>query len=487
MQSTPISEIDGIRATLGTTFKGGVTLSLEWRKQQLLQLARMVQDNAPAFAEAVAKDMSKPKFEMYFGEIAAIVQRSLISAENLEEWAKPNVVDVPDWQKPWSPTIHKSAKGVVLIIAPWNFPMTLSLQPFIGAIAAGCCAVVKPSEAAPHYAALLAELIPKYLDFSAFKVILGGVPETTKLLELQWDHIFYTGNSRVGRIVATAAAKHLTPLTLELGGKCPVIVDPATDVAIAAKRTLWGKAQNCGQVCVAPDYVLVPRAHQDAFIAAIKESCSQFFPDGSLASDSISRIVSPEHHSRLMDLLNRTKGEVVMGGKSQDLKIEITVVKNVSADDSLMEGYATLHFSLNRPLIAYREIFGPILPIVPVDSIQDAINFVRERPHPLVLYAFTENPKVKTQILKETFSGSLVFNDTFQQLAVGEIPLGGVGESGHGKQVLKFTFDEFSYERGSIDLPKEAEPFLGFRYAPYTEENLKIIAAGAFMPIPEKL
>ncbi|KAF7371198.1 Aldehyde dehydrogenase [Mycena sanguinolenta] len=431
----------------------------------------MVQENAPAFAEAVANDMSKPKLEMYSAEIAAIVQRSLISTEKLEEWTKPTVIDVPDWQKPWSPTIYKVAKGVVLIIAPWNYPMTLSLQPFIGAIAAGCCAVVKPSEIAPNYSALLAELAPKYLDSNAFRIVLGGVPETTKLLELQWDHICYTGNSRVARIIATAAAKYLTPTTLELGGKCPVILDPATDIAIAAKRTLWGKAQNCGQVCVAPDYVLVPRVHQDAFIAAIKESCSQFFPDGSLASDSISRIVSPEHHSRLMDLLKRTKGEVVLGGKSQGLRIEITVVKNVLADDSLME----------------EEIFGPILPIVPVDSIQDAINFVRERPHPLVLYAFTENPQVKTQILNGTLSGSLVFNDTYMQLAVNEIPLGGVGESGHGRQVLKYTFDEFSYERGSIDLPKETEPFLGMRYAPYTEENFKSIAAPALVQIPEEV
>ncbi|KAK7050260.1 aldehyde dehydrogenase, partial [Favolaschia claudopus] len=436
----------------------------------------MVQENAPDFAQAVAKDLNKPKTEMYFAEIARrtstrapIVQRSLISAEKLEEWAKPAMVDVPDWQKPWAPKIYKNAKGVVLIIAPWNYPMTLSLQPLIGAIAAGCCAVLKPSEISPHYSALLATLTPRYLDSKAFRIVLGGVPETTKLLELQWDHIFYTGNSRVARIIATAAAKHLTPLTLELGGKCPVIVDPSTDIGIAAKRTLWGKAQNCGQVCVAPDYVLVPRSHQEAFVDALKAAYMQFFPDGCLASDSISRIVSPEHHSRLMKLLERTQGQVILGGKSEGLKMEMTVVKNVSANDSLMEG----------------EIFGPILPIVPVDNLQDAIDFVRDRAHPLVLYAFTESAEFKDQILKGTLSGSLIFNDTFQQLAVNEIPLGGVGESGHGRQVLKYTFDEFSYERASIDLPKEAEPFIGMRYAPYTEENFKIMAAPAFMPIPE--
>ncbi|KAJ7301168.1 aldehyde dehydrogenase [Mycena albidolilacea] len=417
MQITPILEIE---ESLRENFRAGVSLPVEWRKQQLLQLARMVQENAPAFTEGVSKDMGKPKTETYFAEIAPIAQHSLVSAEKLDE----------DWQKPW----------------PWNYPLILSLQPLIGAIAAGCCAVLKLSEIAPHYSALLSELAPKYLGSSAFKIVLGSVPGAAELLELQF---FYNGNSRIARIIATAAARHLTSLTLKLGDKCPVIVDLATDIAIAAKRILWGKAQN--------------------FLLSI-------FPDGSLASDSISLIVSPGHHSRLMDLLKRTKGEVVLGGKSQDLKIEITVVKNVSANDSLMEG-----------LSIFAELFGPILPIVPVDSIQDAIDFVRERHHPLVLYAFTEIPKVKTQLLNGTFSGSLVFNDTFQQLAVNELPLGGVGESGHGRQTLKYTFDEFSYERASIDLPKEAEPFLGIRYAPYTQENFKIMAAPAFMQIPEKI
>ncbi|KAJ7075541.1 aldehyde dehydrogenase [Mycena belliarum] len=472
MHTTPISDLPTIRDTLRASFKAGLTRPVPWRTQQLLQLARMAQENREAFAEAIALDIGKPKTEVYFAEVGTIVKRSVMSARALENWAKPVVVDVPDWQKAWKPTVHKAPKGTALIIAPWNYPMVLSLSPLIGAIAAGCCAIIKPSELAPHYAELLAQLLPKYLDAAAYRVVLGGVPEVTKLLELQWDHIFYTGNGRIARIISAAAAKHLTPVTLELGGKSPVIVDPSFDIALAAKRTLWAKTQNCGQFCATPDYVLIPRTHQDAFIAALKASCAEFFPQGSMKSDSISRIISPEHHARLVDLLRRTKSQVVFGGNTEgDSKIEITVFKDVSADDSLMEG----------------EIFGPFLPIVPVDDIQDAIDFVRSRDHPLALYVFTENAALKHQILDETMSGGVAFNDPAQHLGVDELPFGGVGQSGHGNQSLKYTFDTFSYERASVDVPKEAEPFNAARYPPYTAEKFKAMTGAAFLEIPQSL
>ncbi|KAJ6534209.1 aldehyde dehydrogenase [Mycena capillaripes] len=469
MPFTPVSEIPAIRDALRAGFRKGVPRPLQWRKHQLLQLARMVQENREAFAEALAKDLGKPKLESYGFEMAAIVERCLLSVEQLDDWAKPVVVDAPDWQKPMKPTIYKAAKGTVLIIAPWNYPLVLSLQPLLGAISAGCCAVLKPSEITPHYSELIADLFPKYLDPNAYRVVLGAVPETTKLLELQWDHIFYTGNGPIARIISAAAAKHLTPLTLELGGKSPVLIDPSFDINLAAKRLLWAKGQNCGQLCVSPDYVLVPRTHQDALIAALKHWYAEFFPEGSMKSSSVSRIVSPAHHARLMDLLKRTKGEVVIGGKTEGTaKIDITVLKDVRADDSFMEG----------------EIFGPFLPIVPVDSLQDAIEFVRDRDHPLVLYAFTDNPEIKKQILEETLSGSIVFNDLVQQLMFNNLPFGGVGESGHGRQVLKYTFDSFSYERSSVDVPKEIEPYYAVRYPPYNDEKFKMMSAAALLPIP---
>ncbi|KAF8064447.1 aldehyde dehydrogenase [Lyophyllum atratum] len=470
MSTTPIEEIPKIRTALRQSFRKGVTRPLAWRRHQLLQLARMMQENSDAFAESLAADLGRPKMEASFAEIGVVIDRAMTCAEKLEEWTKPETVEVPEWQKSWSPTIHRGSKGTVLIISPWNYPLILTLQPLYGAISAGCCAVIKPSEIAANYAALLAQLLPQYLDQSAYRVVLGAVPEITKLLELQWDHIFYTGNGRVARIIAAAAAKHLTPLTLELGGKSPVIVDGTFDIALAAKRILWGKINNAGQICVAPDYVLVLREKQEEFIAALKSAYDTFYPEGALNSTSISRIVSELHLQRLKGLLDRTKGEIVFGGKTNaKLGFEPTIVKNVAEGDSLLE----------------EEIFGPILPVISVDSVADAIEFVNSRDHPLVLYVFTEDAETKKSIIEETMSGNLVFNDTFQQLSVNELPFGGVGESGYGRQVLKYSYENFKYDRACIDVPKSAEPTLEVRYPPYTEDKLAFMSAPIRVKIPE--
>ncbi|EIN03578.1 aldehyde dehydrogenase [Punctularia strigosozonata HHB-11173 SS5] len=460
LKHTVVDELPKIAEELRATFRSGKTRPLAWRRHQLHQVARMMQENKDEFTKAIAYDMRKPALEVYAAEIGPITERALKSAEQLEEWAKPELVSVPDWQKSWQPTLTKMPKGVVLNIAPWNYPIILTLQPLIGAIAAGCCCVVKPSELAPAIAQLLADLVSRYLDPSAYRIVNGAVTETTKLLELKWDHIFYTGNGRIARIVAAAAAKHLTPVTLELGGKSPVIVDPSYDLELAAKRILFGKACNAGQICVAPDYVLIPRSQQDELVEAMKARIAECYPEGTLKSDSYGRIISDLHQKRLKSLLNATKGVVVTGGQTDDDRgFELTIVKDVGKGDSLMS----------------EEIFGPILPIVPVDSMDEAIAFVNERPHALVLYAFTEDPQVKQQITDTTASGSLVFNDTFQQLSVNETPFSGVGESGYGGQVMKYTFDGFTHLRTTIDIPKEAEPTLEVRYAPYTAEKLSIM------------
>ncbi|KDQ60950.1 hypothetical protein JAAARDRAFT_77074 [Jaapia argillacea MUCL 33604] len=469
LQHTAIGEIPVIRETLYHTFRAGKTRPLEWRRQQLYQLARMAQENSDAFVEAIGKDLGKPPMETWVGEVGGLIDRCLQCATSLEDWSKPEVIDVPDWQKPWQPTIYKAPKGVVLIIAPWNYPMILSLQPLYGAISAGCCAVVKPSEVSPAYSQLLADLMPKYLDGDAYRVVNGGVEETTELLKYPWDHIFYTGNGRVARIIATAAAKHLTPCSFELGGKSPVIIDSEYDVKLAAKRVLFGKCTNAGQICVAPDYVLIPADRQDEFIAALKEHHESFFPEGPLKSPSYGRIVNGMHHARLTGLLKRTQGKIVLGGQVDDKNgLAPTIVKDVKEGDSLLEG----------------ELFGPILPIVPVKDLAEAITYVSERDHPLVLYAFTENPQVKQQLLDNTRSGNIVFNDTFQQLAVNELPFSGVGESGYGYQVMKYSYEGFTHARGSIDMPKEAEPHLEGRYAPYTDDKFKAIQAILHRTIP---
>ncbi|KAI9459378.1 aldehyde dehydrogenase [Boletus coccyginus] len=463
-----------IRETLVATFKAGVTRPLAWRKHQLYQLARLAQNEADAICDALAKDLSKPKMEVLLTEVGPIVERALKSAEQLDAWAAPEYPEVPDFQKEWKPTVLKAPKGTVLIISPWNYPFIIISQTLIGAIAAGCCGVVKPSEAVPHFSQLIADLLPRYLDPSAYRVVNGAVQEATKLLELQWDHIFYTGNGRVARIIASAAAKYLTPLTLELGGKSPVFVDSAYDMELAAKRILWGKCNNAGQICVAPDYILVHQMKQDELVQGFKKAYKSFFPDGALDSPHYGSIVNELHFNRLSSLLDRTKGKTVTdvseGRKDAARKrIEPTVVTSVKSGDSLLE----------------EEIFGPILPIISVDSLDEALAFINALPHALVLYAFTEDPIVKQRLIDETQSGGIVFNDTLQQVAVNELPIAGVGESGYGYQTLKYTYDAFTQLRSSIDMPKEAEPFLELRYPPHGPEAMNTLTGAVHLPIPQ--
>ncbi|KAJ8597086.1 aldehyde dehydrogenase [Rhizopogon salebrosus TDB-379] len=468
--STAVDAIPGIRNALRGTFQSGVTRSIPWRQNQLYQLARMAQNERDAICDALQKDLGKPRTEVLMAEVAPVVERAVKTAEQLPQWASPEYPEVPGWQKQWKPTLYKAPKGTVLIISPWNYPVILSFQPLIGAIAAGCTAVLKPSELVPTFSQLLADIMPKYLDPNAYGIVNGYVPETTKLLELQWDHIFYTGNGKVARIIASAAAKHLTPMTLELGGKSPVIIDSTCDIDLAAKRILWGKCNNAGQICIAPDYVVVQRDKQDELVKAFQKHYHAFFPRGALDSPSFGSIVSELHHKRLTSLLARTKGEVVLQGRADAARkrLEPTIVKDVVDGDSLLE----------------EELFGPILPIVAVDSLKQAIDFVNARSHPLVLYAFTENESVKQQLAAETQSGNIVFNDTFQQLAVNELPFGGVGESGYGSQVMKYTYDTFTQLRSSIDMPKEAEPHLAVRYLPHSEEAVKALTGAVYTPIP---
>ncbi|KAG1813444.1 aldehyde dehydrogenase [Suillus variegatus] len=456
--ATPISTIPQIRDALQATFRSGVTRPIAWRQHQLYQLARLAQNERELICDALQKDLGKPKTEVLMAEVGCIIETAMKSAEQLPVWAKTEYPEVADWQKPWKPTVYKAPRGTVLIFSPWNYPMLLIFQPLIGAIAAGCTAVLKPSELAPAFSQLLDEIMPKYFDPNVYRVVNGAVPETSKLLELQWDYILYTGNDKVARIVARAAAKHLTPLTLDLGGKSPVIIDSAYDIDLAAKRILWGKAT--------PD----ARDKQDELIKAFQKHYDSFFPNGALDSPFFGGIVSDMHHKRLISLLSRTKGEVVLKGRSDAARrrLEPTIVKNVAEGDSLLE----------------EELFGPVLPIVPVDSLKQAVDFVNARPRPVVLYVFSDNENVKQQVVSETQSGGIVFNDTYQQLAVHELPFGGVGESGYGYQVMKYTYDTFTQLRSSIDMPREAEPYLAIRYPPHSEEAVRALTAVVHTPIP---
>ncbi|KAI0747139.1 aldehyde dehydrogenase [Daedaleopsis nitida] len=471
------AEIDEIYERLTKTFKSGVTRPLEYRRKQLLQLARMIQDNHTAFEDALIADLNKPRMETTVAEVSHLITAILNAVENLEEWAAPKPCPTKEaWRSSWDATLYKEPKGVALIISPWNYPLVLTVNPLIGAIAAGCPTVLKPSEMVPTFCELFSRLLPEYLDANAYAVIKGGVPETTHALALRWDHIFYTGNSRVGRIIASAAGRNLTPVTLELGGKsAAVVADDATDLDLVAKRIWHGKVQNAGQLCVTPDYALVSKGRVDAFVASLKKAHREFWlgTDGPLAGETpVSNIVHPTHHAHLLDVLRRTEGKIVFGGEVHaDKSIAPTILTDVPPDDVLMQ----------------EEIFGPFLPIVAVDDIDEAIRVINSKPIPLVLYLFTDNDDLKHKFLQQTRSGQLVVNDVIMQLCVHEMPFGGQGESGCKSTFRRSwtTFDVFTHFRGCITVPFSEEPSLQGRYRPYTDDKYQFACAPGRAKIPD--
>ncbi|KAI9001464.1 aldehyde dehydrogenase [Trametes punicea] len=461
---TLTEDIPKIHETARRAFDSGKTKSTEFRKEQIAQVGYLVKDNEERWREALHADLGRHPQETDLLEFTPTYSEVEMSYENIEKWTKPQSIPFSLNWFPMRPRYQAEPKGVVLIIAPFNFPLYLLLGPMASAITAGNAVVLKPSEQTPATSQLLAELLPKYLDPELYHVINGGVPETTKVLELKWDHILYTGNGRVARIIAQAAAKHLTPLTLELGGKNPVVVDPKVDVKMAARRILWGRFSNAGQICLCPDYVLVPAHFQDTLVEAMKEVYESFYPEGPEKSDSLSRIVSVAHATRIKSLIDETKGKVVLGGGADLSKryIAPTVVRDVSADDPLMG----------------EEIFGPVLPIVPVKDVDEAVAFIRAREYPLAVYVFSQDKKFQEKVFKNTKSGAACANDTVISAGVPGLPVGGVGSSGYGYYSGKHCFEQFSHYRVSIDNPNWVDTVaFGFRYPPYKPNYRKYIRA----------
>jgi aldehyde dehydrogenase (NAD+) len=346
--------------------------------------------------------------------------------------------------------IYREPLGLVLIIAPWNYPFQTAVLPLVGALAAGNCVVLKPSEIAPHTSAAIAKWIPRYLDTKAVRVVEGGVPETTALLREKWDHIFYTGNGTVGRVVMEAAAKHLTPVTLELGGKSPAIVDETADLDSAAKRIVYGKFFNAGQTCVAPDYVLVHDAVHDALLNRMVSAVREFYGDDPKQSPDFGRIINERHHARLARLLN---GADIAAGGETDLAeryIAPTILKNVKEGDEVMK----------------EEIFGPILPVISVPSVRSAITFIKRQPKPLALYCFSTSKDAQEAVLDGTSAGGTTINHVWLHVGVPALPFGGVGESGMGAYHGRHSFDTFSHKRGVLKKPTLKDPPL--MMPPYT-------------------
>jgi len=447
-------------ARLRETFHSGRTRPEEWRRGQLEALKRMLIECEDGILDALDQDLGKPRTEGWLSDIVSVVRDIDHTLRHLPAWMRPDRASVPMVLRPATARVIKEPVGVALVISPWNYPMHLLLCPMAAAISAGNCVVGKPSEIAPATSHLVARLVPQFLDPDAVAIVEGGVEETTTLLEERFDHILYTGNGRVGRIVMEAAAKHLTPVTLELGGKSPAIVDRDADIKVAAKRIAFGKWINAGQTCIAPDYVLVHRDVERELVEELRHAIRGFFGDEPRSSPDYARIVNDAHFRRLAELLEGGGfREVVSGGQVDRATryISPTVVRGVEPDSPVM----------------LDEIFGPILPVLAVGSVDDAIRFVNERPKPLALYVFSRSRDTARRVLGRTSSGGACVNTTLVQFAVPGLHFGGVGDSGSGAYHGRAGFDTFTHSKAVLSKPTKPDPPVA--YPPWTRLRQKLL------------
>ena len=449
--------ISQVVATARTAFESGKTRPLAWRKAQLVAMIKMLQDNADEFSAALKQDLGRGPEEAWLYDIGFSITEIELIIKNLKKWTEPRKVSTPLVSLPGSSHRIPQPLGVVLVIAPWNYPIQLLMIPVAGAIAAGNAVVMKPSEVSSATSALLGKLVPQYFDKDAIAIVEGAVPETTQLLAEKFDHIFYTGNGTVGRVVMRAAAENLTPVTLELGGKSPTIVDKSANLAIAGRRIAWAKYVNAGQTCVAPDYVLAHADIADKLVDEIRKSVKDFYGADPQSSGDFARISSPRHFSRLKAML--ASGKVAIGGETDEQQryIAPTVLVDVTASDSVMQ----------------EEIFGPILPMLTVDSIDEAINFVNARPHPLALYVFAEDQKVNDKVVASTTSGGVTVNGTIFHMTGPFLPFGGVGESGMGAYHGRAGVDTFQHLKPVLKRSTRVDAPLA--YPPYTKRKFAIL------------
>jgi acyl-CoA reductase-like NAD-dependent aldehyde dehydrogenase len=442
-------------------FNSGRTRSTDFRIRQLKTLKSAIIDNEAAILEACRSEMNKPPMEAYTSERGMVLNEIDHIARNLKSWAKPRKVKTPLLHTRFfglaqhfiaSSYIYSEPYGVVLIMGPWNYPFQLTLNPLVGSIAAGNCTILKPSEIAPHSSAVIARIIGDNFDSGFISVIEGG-PETAQtLLAEKFDYIFFTGGTRVGKIIMETAAKHLTPVTLELGGKNPCIVDTDVHLEYAARRIVWGKFFNAGQTCLTADYILANRAIKKNLLESMKRTIKEFYGDDPAKSPDYARIINKYHFERLSRLLK--DGEIIIGGDTnpEDRYIAPTIIDNVSPDHEIMK----------------EEIFGPILPVIEYELLDDAISFVNERPKPLALFFFSRDKEKQERVLRKTSAGGGCINETFVHEINFALPFGGVGASGIGKYHGKFSYDTFSNLKSIM---KKSFLFdITLRYPPYADK-----------------
>ena len=432
-----------------------ITHPRRFRMQQLKALEKMLIEREEEFIQALAEDLGKNPTEAKFSEIDFVRSEIDYAQRHLAEWMDPQSVKVPVALQPALARVEARPLGVVLIMSAWNYPLQLLLAPLVAAIASGNAAVLKPSELAPATSGAIARLLPTYLDPRVYAVCEGGVDTATELLAARWDHIFFTGGAKVAKVIARAAAEHLTPTTLELGGKCPIVVDnhlPAT-----AKRIAYAKFMNSGQTCVAPDYVL-SFGDTDALVQRLEKTITSFYGKDPMTHPDYGRIISQQHFDRLTGLLEH--GKVVVGGQSDadTLRIAPTVMRDVDLDSPLMTD----------------EIFGPILPIIEVASFDEALDFIAQRPAPLAAYLMSENPRLQTIFSDRVQAGGIVHNAPMTHMIVPSLPFGGVGASGMGSYHGRFGFERLSQMRPELSKTTVIDT-LNAVYPPYTWAKRKII------------
>ncbi|WP_422477668.1 aldehyde dehydrogenase [Pleomorphochaeta sp. DL1XJH-081] len=438
-----------------TFFQQGGTSDIKLRKRYLSRVKIIIKQEEQKILDALASDLHKNNFEAYMSEVGLVLDEIGYILRHMERWAKPKRVRTPLTQFPAKSFIMAEPYGVVLVMAPWNYPFLLCMAPLIGALCAGNTVVLKPSAYAPHTSKVIAQLLGKIFDPEYVAVVQGGREENEALLEHRFDYLFFTGSVEVGKIVMNRAARFLTPVSLELGGKSPAIVDSTADIPLAAKRIIFGKMMNAGQTCIAPDYVLADKHIKDKLIYHMKQYLDEFFPGKDY--ENLPRIINEKHFHRIMGLIKDEK--VIIGGKGNEttLAIEPTIVEPVGFDSPIMQ----------------EEIFGPILPILTYHSIDEAMLSIVSRPNPLALYLFTNDKATEDAFMRNVSFGGGCINDTIVHIATPHMGFGGVGESGMGSYHGKFSFETFTHFKGIVKRSKYLD--FPFRYHPHTEKKFRLV------------
>jgi aldehyde dehydrogenase (NAD+) len=430
-------------------FRTGETLPVAFRIARLKDLAKAIVNRREQIEAALVADLGKHPFETHLTETGLVLAEIRHALRHLRQWARPKRRKTPLVLFAATSKIHRDPYGVVLIMAPWNYPLQLALDPLVGAIAGGNCAVVKPGSYAPATAKAIADLISATFDPAYVTTVLGGRVENATLLDQEFDYIFFTGGTEVGKTVMAKAAERLIPVTLELGGKSPCIIDSGCDLELASRRIAFGKIINAGQTCVAPDYVMLPAADRDAFVASFRAAVMAFLGPDPLTNPEYPKIVNAKHHARLLGLM--TSGTVAFGGAHDETRIAPTLLVDVRPEDPVMQ----------------EEIFGPLLPILTYDVIDEAIAFVEKRDHPLALYLFTKDRRLEKRIVETLRFGGATINDTLMHFASTEVGAGGVGASGMGNYHGIRSFETFTHEKAVVRRARWLD--LDLRYHPYTK------------------